>query len=146
MKYFICALDRTNSGSTGLLGTSGCLGIPAERTERIIPVSRRQTAVYETENDEVYISLPALFGLKDTAAPHGLVLKQAGEAEKKTVLLAPKVDIDLEIPEESIHRLPDALAGVFRYFRGAFFSGDSVIYILDTESCRTGIQAPGAVT
>jgi hypothetical protein len=119
LKYFICALDKIN------------LGIPAERTERIIPVARAQSAVRETENQEVFISLPALFRQKDTAgsAPHGLVLKSS----VKTVLLTPRIDVELEIPEDEIHSLPQALAGAFRYFRGAYCKGESLVLILDPE-------------
>ena len=59
MKFFICALREIN------------LGIPAEQTERIIPVNRVQENIYETEEQEVFISLPLLFGLKNNNAPHG---------------------------------------------------------------------------
>jgi hypothetical protein len=133
MKYFICALDKVH------------LGIPAERTERIIPVTRPQTAVYETENHETFISLPALFQLKDASAPHGLVLKTSctekeSPAAIQTVLLTPRIDIDLEIPEEKIHRLPETLSPLFHYFRGAYFDGQNMILILDTEKLKEGIR------
>ena len=132
MKYFICALDTVH------------IGIPAERTERIIPVTRVQTAVYETENQEAFVSLPALFRQKDTAAPHGVVLKSGAESlaagAVKTVLLTPRIDIDLEIPEESIHGLPEALAGMFRYFRGACFNGQGVILILNPVKLVEGLR------
>ena len=118
MRYFICALEGIQ------------VGIPAERTERIIPAGRVQTAVSETENQDTFISLPALFQLKNIAAPHGVVLKPESA---KTVLLTPKIDIELEIPEENIHRLPDAFAGQYRYFRGACFNGPNVIFLLDPE-------------
>ena len=125
VKYFICAL-----------GTSAKLGIPAEQTERIIPVSRLQTSVYETENDDAFISIPALFRQKDIAAPHGLVLKGGrDDGNGKTILLTPKIDIDLEIPEENIHSFPEAFAGLYTFIKGACFSGGSqnVILILDPE-------------
>ena len=121
IRYFICALDKIH------------LGIPAERTERIIPVTRVQTAVSETENREKFISLPVLFQLTDISAPHGVVLKNSPADTQKTVLLAPRVEIDLEIPDENIHRLPESLAGSYRYFTGACFDGQKVILILDPE-------------
>ncbi|MCL1813113.1 MAG: hypothetical protein FWG29_06275 [Treponema sp.] len=124
MRYFICTLDKIN------------LGIPAERTERIIPVTRMQTAVFETDNDngKAFISLPMLFLQKDSTALHGVVLKPNDGIETlKTVLLAPRIDIDLEIPEEHIHSLPEAFVGFFRYFRGVYFTEESIVLILNTE-------------
>ena len=128
MRYFICALDKIN------------LGIPTEQTERIIQVTRVQTAEYETENQETFISLPVLFKQKDSSAPHGLVLKLSSSAAVKTVLLTPKIDIDMEIPEESIHQLPDAFAGVFRYVRGACFNNKNLILIISPEKLMEGIR------
>jgi len=128
MRYFICALEKIN------------LGIPAEQTERIIPLSRAQTSVYETADQPpgaggAFISLPALFQQEDTAVFHGLVLKNRGgdstaNAHGKTILLMPKIDIDMEIPEDAIHRLPETFAGVFSFFSGAYFDGENLILIL----------------
>jgi hypothetical protein len=119
MRYFICALDKIN------------LGIPAEQTERIISVNREQTIVYESgeylsDSRGVFISLPALFRQKDTAVFHGLVMKSRGEVpaandHARTILLMPKIDIDLEIPEDAIRQLPKTFAGVFSFFTGAYF-------------------------
>ncbi|MCL2381985.1 MAG: hypothetical protein FWC64_10445 [Treponema sp.] len=125
MRYFICALAAVQ------------LGIPAEHTQRIIPSARIQTAGYETGDGEFFISLPVLLGQKDPSAPHGLVLKT--DRPSKTVLLTPRIDIDLEIPEDRIHRLPDVFAGAFRYFRGAFFNGHNVILIVNTEKLMEGV-------
>jgi chemotaxis signal transduction protein len=119
LKYFICALEQTN------------LGIPAEQTERIIPVTRVQDAVREIENHEVFISLPALLRLKG-AAPHGIVLKPNVSAVK-TTLLTPRIDAELEIPEEKIYSLPEILNGLFKYFRGAYCTDKNLILILDPE-------------
>jgi len=124
MRYFIGALDTIN------------LGIPAEQTERIIPVSRIQTIVYATGEQSgmegACISLPALLRQQDTA-PHGLVLKSAQPLTGgKTILLMPKIDRDIEIPEDAIHRLPEAFAGAFSFFTGAYFEGDqNLILIVD---------------
>ena len=123
MKYFICALDKIN------------LGIPSEQTERIISVNRIQTAVYETEDGEAFISLPALLKQGGIAAPHGLILKTGERRPKKIILLAPKIDIELEIPEETIRRLPEAFAGALEFFTGVCFAGsdENMVLILDPK-------------
>ena len=149
MNYFLCGLDTIQ------------LGIPAEWTERIIPVTRVQTALYETEGQETYISLPVLFRQKDCNVPHGVVLKDeavmnssladdgssAGAGSSvdaggivKTVLLTPRIEKDLEIPEENIHGLPEALNGLLRYFKGACFNGNSMILILNSKKITENIR------
>ena len=117
MKCFICALDGIQNNSTSYLG------IPAEQTERIISADQL--------TDEASISLPQLFQLKDRDTPHGLVLKAA--LPKKITLLTPKIENELEIPEENMHGLPDALAEMHKYFTGVYFSDSGVILILDPE-------------
>jgi hypothetical protein len=114
------------------------VGIPAEQTEKIISVNRAQTAISESENGETFISLPALFRLNENA-PNGVVLKPAASQEAtapKTILLTPKIDIDLEIPEENMGSLPESFSGWFRYFRGACFNDHNVILILDPEKLK----------
>lgn len=120
MKYFICALDKVQ------------MGIPAERTARVISTGRSQTVPRETENGDVFISLPLLFGLKETFAPHGIILKTEGAG--KTALLTPPIDIDLEIPEESVCQLPDALSPLTAFFTGVYFSGEEAVLILNPGS------------
>jgi hypothetical protein len=107
------------------------LGIPAERTEKIISVTRVQEAVRETENQEVFISLPALLRQKDSFAPHGIVLKS--DTAAKTTLLTPRIDAELEIPEEDIRSLPKIMGGAYRHFRGAYCTGQNVIFVLAPE-------------
>ena len=125
MKYFICALEKI------------LLGIPAEQTERIMQEDRLQTAVRESENGKTFISLPALFKLKNNTAPHGVLLKSeepAGTAScEEVVLLAPKIDIEIHVPEEDIHELPRVLDRQFLYLRGVYFSGQDAILMLDPE-------------
>ena len=130
MKYFICSLDTIN------------IGIPTEQTQRIIPVTRIQTALYdsETEDKKLFISLPVLLGQKDPAAPHGVVLKNSAADRDTTILLTPRIDKDLEIPEENIRRLPGALAGWLKYFRGGYFNGQNLILILDPEKIMEKIR------
>ena len=152
MKYFICALEgtpfteRKEVTPAGQLPGNVHLGIPAEQTERIISMTRIQTAIYEIENQEAFISLPCLFKLKDALAPHGIVLKTDNPTDKpiKTILLTPKIDIELEIPEENIHRMPESFAGLFRCFKGACFTAagtdQSVILLLDPEKIVESIH------
>jgi len=124
MKYFICSLGRIN------------LGIPAGQTERIVSVNRIQDSVCETVNQEIFISLPALLGQEDRSAPHGIVLKTtAGQTAKKT-LLTPKIDVELDIPEEDIRSLPRVMDRRYRHFRGAYCAGTSIILILNLEKLQ----------
>ena len=135
MKYFICSLGEIQ------------LGIPAQQTERIVPSSQVQTAEIKTEfkieeksesDAKALISLPDLFRLKDRAAPHGLILK--ADKPVKTVLLTPRIEIEIEIPEESIHALPEALIDLRRYLRGAYFTDETVILILDPEKLTESMR------
>jgi len=128
-KYFICALARI------------FIGIPAQQTERIISVTRKQDAPRETENNEVFISLPALLKQKETAAPHGIVLKRIASQPPdapRTTLLTPKIDAELEIPTEEIRGLPKVLGGSYKNFRGAYCDGQKVILILNPEKLLEG--------
>ena len=115
------------------------MGIPAEQTERIVPVTREQTSIIESENQETFISLPALFRQKDITAPHGLILKAAEKSPAagplaKTMLLTPRIDIELEIPEENIRRLPEVFTGLFSCFRGiCFTNSENMVLILDLK-------------
>jgi len=111
------------------------LGIPAEQTERIIPVNRIQTNVFESEGQQAFISLPLLFGLKNNTSPHGLILKTLNDTPQtnvpvKTILLTPKIDNEIEIPQESIYRLPEVFTGIYSFFSGIYFTGGSQNLIL----------------
>lgn len=128
MNYFICALGAVRAG------------IPAERTERIIPVNRAQDSVYETRDREAFVSLPLLFRLTDLSAPHGVVLKSQEGRDVKTTLLTPKIDMDLAIQEDKIHALPLAFSGLFECFRGAYFDSQGVILILDPDKLAESAQ------
>jgi chemotaxis signal transduction protein len=111
-------------------------------TERIIAVTRIQGAVRETENQEVFISLPALMRQKETAAPHGIVLKplKTQPNAAKTTLLTPKIDAEMEILEEDIHSLPKAMDGMYRHFRGAYCTDQNVILILNPQKILEDIK------
>jgi len=120
MRYFICALGKIN------------LGIPAGQVERILPVTG--TDKTENENDEVYISIPKLLKQGDEPVHHGLVLKAGFNGVKKTTLLVPKIEIDLEIPDENIKRLPESFTGIYSYFSGACFTGaEKMTFMLNPE-------------
>ena len=124
MKYFLCAFDTIY------------LGLPSERTERIISVSKIQSSVYETDEQNTFISLPLLFRYSVLPAPHGIVLKSE-EEEKKIILLVPPLDIDLEIPEKDIYSVPKAFSGILHFIKGVCFINrdqeDRLIFILDIE-------------
>jgi len=107
------------------------IGIPSERTERIITLNRDQNSICESENGEYFISIPALFKLEHCAA-HGLVLKSTN-GEDRIVLMLPKIDIELEIPDENIYNLPNVLAGNFKYFCGTCFTDNKPVLILNTN-------------
>jgi len=128
MRYFICTLETPAIQ----------LGIPAEHTERIIPITRIQSTEYETENKEVFVSLPVLLKQKNKNTPHGIIIKVAHTS--KTILLTPRIDIDMEIPEENIHQLSSTFVGLSRYFRGACFDKENLILILNTEKIMEGIR------
>jgi len=140
LKYFICAIGEASGSALGPVLNRINVGFPAEQTERIISITRIQDAVCETENQETFISLPALLRQKDKTAPHGIVLKQrAGQApDKKITLLTPKIDAEQEIPEEDIRALPRAMHGVYRHFRGAYCSDKNIILILNPEKIMEG--------
>ena len=121
MKYFACPLKEFS------------LGFPANLTDRII-YAPEDAAGRETA--ETYITVPELLSLKDTASPHGIVLKP--ECGDKTVLLVPRIDLEIEIPEENIHKLPEAFSERLRIIRGISFTERNMILILDPiEICRS---------
>ena len=134
MKYFMCALgaEAQNEQTPATV----YLGIPTMHAERIIPVTKTQTTESETENDEVFISLPVLLQQKNTVTPHGIVLRS--DRVPKTVLLTSRVEKDVEIPEESIQRLPGIFVGLSKYFRGIYFDKHNLFLIVDTEKFMEG--------
>jgi chemotaxis signal transduction protein len=95
--------------------------------------------VHETENGEVFISLPSLLNI-DVPAPHGVVLKKTSADAVQTTLLAPRIDIDLEIPEEEISQLPKAISGSFRFIRGVYFDDNNAILILKLDKLIEGMK------
>ena len=115
MRFFICALD-------GMV-----LGIPADKTERVIPAPRTQNALYETENEEIFISLPAFFQRNVTSTPHGVLLKHS----RRVVLLVPRIDVDLDISPQDIRALPECLR--LPCFTGAAFVENDLILLLNTD-------------
>ena len=139
MKCFTCALEAIPFGAAVCETNVPCestvqLGIPSGQTERIIQVERHQTALCEIADHQKFISLPVLFQLRDKATPNGIVLKAGA------VLLTPKIDIELEIPEEDIQKLPETFTGWYLYFRGAYFNDQKLILILDPEKLAENIR------
>jgi chemotaxis signal transduction protein len=78
------------------------------------------------------ISLAALCGQKETDAPHGLVLKSG--RSPAVVLLTPKIQTDMELPDAELRAFPRSLAAFLRYFRGAFLDASGMILALDPET------------
>ena len=108
------------------------IGIPSQETERIILLNRKQNTLCELENQERFISIPVLFKLEDNCSFHGLVLKST-KAKEKTILITPKIEIELDIPREIIFSLPKVLAGNYKYFLGACITDNKPIFILNTD-------------
>jgi len=127
MRYFVCAFGMIR------------FGIPAESTEQIIPLSRTQTSLYETADSNVYVSLSALFK-QNFATPHGLVLKLSVSGGRKIILLTPKIEKDMEIPDDNVHGLPQVFSGPFIFFKGAFFDGGNPVFILNPEKLSGNIK------
>jgi len=125
VKYFICSLGEIT------------LGIPTEDIKQIIPNTRSQINIKETENQNFFISLPALLGQKDTVILHGLVFKK-----DNTILLTSKIDIEQEIPDGNIHQLPEFFSGIFSFFKGACFDSinKNLILLLDTKKILECLQ------
>jgi len=133
MKYFICTLEPTAEAQEKHAFSLAAiqLAIPTSHTERIISVTKIQTAEHETGDDGVSVSLPVLFQQKSAPTPHGVILRS--DHALKTILLTPGINRDLEIPEESIHRLPGVLDSLSRYFAGVYFDNKDLIFILDAD-------------
>ena len=120
MRCFICTFEMIR------------FGIPAECTEKIIQLSRTQNSLHETIDNDVLVSLPSLFR-QDFTTLHGLVLKLSILEGKKIILLTPKIEKEIEIPEGSIYGLPDIFSGPFIFFRGVFFSNENPVFIINPE-------------
>jgi len=123
MRYFICSFDSFN-----LIR----FGIPAELTGKIMQLSRVQNSFCETAGSEIFISLPVLFRQK-IIDPHGLVLKLTVTGDRKIILLTPKIEKEMEIPNDKVHGLPEVLSGPFVYFKGVFFSNENPVLIICPE-------------
>jgi len=121
MKYFICALNEIR------------LGFPAEFTERIITVSRMHTHITESEEQETFVSIPLLFR-QSAGSPHGLVLRSDRVnryLQGKIILVMPKIETDLEIPDEKVHALPAGFSGIYSFIKGICFADRNMVLIID---------------
>jgi hypothetical protein len=124
VKYFLSLFDKVY------------FAIPSECTERIISATRAQSSVCETEEQDVFISLPLLFRRADLPASHGLVLKQK-DGKKKITLVVPPLDIDIEIPKEDIYGIPRVFSKKMPHCNGMCFVNrdkeERLIFTLDIE-------------
>ena len=125
MRYFICAFGKIG------------FGIPAESTERIINLSHSQNSFMESADadKEIYVSLPALFKQNFTT-PHGLVLKFCVSEDRKIILLTPKIEKDMVIPDENVRRLPKVFAGPFVFFNGMFFYDEIPVFVFNPDKIK----------
>ncbi|MDR0526113.1 MAG: hypothetical protein LBG90_09635 [Spirochaetaceae bacterium] len=105
MKWFLCPWDDM------------FLGVPADRIERLFIAS--------PQNEEG-LSIPQMFH-RPVPAPHAASLKPKG-----TILLLPRIDIDLDIPDAEIHAMPRAF-GEKSLFAGACFRNGDLILLLNIE-------------
>jgi hypothetical protein len=128
MKYFMCVLD-------GMV-----LGIPSAAVARIIPAPRTQDVLCEIQEGELFISLPILFDKNSVTAPHGIILR---EGKKQTILLAPRIETDIDIPEEKIETLPALIGERLSWLNGAYFTKSTLVLLLDTVNLLQHLQGAG---
>jgi len=128
MRYFVCSLGTINSA------------IPSAWAARIIPITREQSGVYASEDQKTFISLAALFRLQGISGEYGVILKSGADGGNERILLTPKIDQEVELPEESIHRLPEIMEDSFRFCRGVSFAGSGALYVLDMEKIMEVIE------
>jgi hypothetical protein len=131
VKFFICALEEM------------VLGIPSKETARIIPAPHTQTTLYESEQEDLFFSLPVLFRKDSVPAPHGIVLKKKYNDlpnEKRLILLVPRIETDLDISEGEIRLLPALIREKLSCLGGACFNNGNLVLLLDTENLIKMIQ------
>ena|GEM_PF-3210983 len=132
MKYFICNTEN-NSALTGI----SLIAIPSEKIEKIYSTEILPEKLINKHEGEIHISIPLLLDLKNKIPSHALKIKTIKIEEKyiaeKAVLLCPKVDIEIDIPDENIQPLPIALKKLFSFFSGAFFEENKLYLILEPE-------------
>ena len=116
MNYFICSLGKIHKDYDNSL-----LGIASSKVEKII-------ATEELIENKKQISIPSMLKLKDLDLTHSLILKQ-----KDAVLLCPKIEVEIDIEEESIKSLPLSITPSYNFFRGLCFKNNELILILDTD-------------
>jgi hypothetical protein len=126
MKLFLCAFEQL------------FLGVPASWVAEIISQRRSQAVLLERGESpedagapsaaDIRLSLPVLLGRPDFPAPHGIVLK---DRLPRTVLLAPPIDRDEEIPDERLQPLPELLRGMLPAVGGACFIKEGLVLFLD---------------
>jgi chemotaxis signal transduction protein len=79
-------------------------------------------------------------GKAELPTPHGIVLK---DCPRKTVLLVPRIDTDVDIPEDGIHPLPELIGALMPYMDGAYFSGNprrTMILLFNPDSLLEKIK------
>ena len=109
MNYFICSFDKS------------LLGIPSAKIEKILS--------FESSSEiKKQVSIPALFKLNDSKIVHALILK-----EKDALVLCPKIEVEIDVQEDSIKTLPVLLSHRFNCIQGLAFVKDDLVLLLDTD-------------
>ena len=125
MRYFICSLKEI------------FLGISAEQTEQIIQLNDVQNIDQKAGAILSCISPAELFKLNDINNLHGLILKSC--SQEKTIIAVPKIETDLDIPDEKIQKLPQILCTLLWFIKGCYFNESKLILIIN-EKDITGMN------
>jgi hypothetical protein len=129
MKYFVCTL-----GGAGEI----LLGFPSVLAAEFIALRRSQSALFERDKSECFFSMPVLFGKPAVPTVHGIVLKGCRE---RTIALAPRIDTDMDIPEEAVHPLPALIGDTLPFVRGVAFIGDALILLVNPDTLLEEINS-----
>ncbi|MDR0569128.1 MAG: hypothetical protein LBG87_07985 [Spirochaetaceae bacterium] len=108
MKWFICAFDGV------------FLGIPGDQISRLF-IAPPET---ESAGPEKPLSISKFFR-RNVPTPHAASLKRTGQ-----VLLLPRIQIDMDLPDEKISPMPKAF-GENPPFSGAYFRENDLILFLN---------------
>jgi hypothetical protein len=84
---------------------------------------------------EKTVSLPALLAASGPWPPpvHAAAFKEGAGR-----LLLPRITGDLDIPDETIHPLPEPLPALLPWFRGLFFTEKDMFLLLDGKKIMAG--------
>jgi hypothetical protein len=131
MRFFVCPFGSFE------------LGFPAEAAESLFVYNAAaggtdsgKAVVHDEETGDVYFFLPRYFGLHDTEARHGIVLKDPGridDGRNRKIFLVPTVEKIEDVPSRDIRKLPGILKGIkgISFFTGIRFRGAAMTLFAD---------------